>query len=195
MLVKNIIVGAVLISFALPAYAENMNSAEILLGMAEQKVSDKFVSISGDDSSFGIRGSISLNNNFSTELSYQNYGETVDADTSDLGGIYKDKLKTSAFNFGIKSVITLGNSFFLNARIGISFWDFEYKATSSEWPEVFKSKDNGNNVYYGIGAQYNINSNIFAGVEYALTKMVISSNGANADIDVNNTSLSLGYKF
>ena len=55
--------------------------------------------------------------------------------------------------------------------------------------------DNGNDLYYGFGAQYNINSQVTVGLEYTITKMGISTEGVSADFDVKNMSLSLGYKF
>lgn len=196
MLKRNIILGVLLGSTSLSASAENSFSAEILLGMADQEVSAYGSSASGDDTSIGIRGVVSLNKNFSAEIGYHNYGEADDTYIDEFGDTINDKLSTTAFNFGVKGILPLDNGISLNGRIGISFWDSELEETDSSFPgEIFKADDDGNDLYYGIGIQYDINSNIFVGAEYTLTKMDISTDGVSADLDVDNISLSLGYKF
>lgn len=196
MLKRNIIVGLLLGSSAFSASAENSTSAEILLGMADQEVSANGASASGDDVSFGIRGAISLHKNISAELSYHNYGEADDTYIDGFGDTINDKLTTTAFNLGVKGILPLDNGLSLNARIGVSFWDSELEETDSSFPgQIFKADDDGTDLYYGIGAQYDINSNIYVGAEYTLTKMDISTEGVSADFEVDNISLSLGFKF
>ena len=88
------------------------------------------------------------------------------------------------------------NGLSLNARVGVSFWDSEFEGTDSSAPGIiFKADDDGTDLYYGIGAQYDINPNLYVGAEYTLTKMDISTVGISADFEVDNLSLSLGFKF
>jgi len=193
---KKVVLSVLLMSSVLPAMAENNFSAELLLGMADQELSANGQSTSGDDTSFGVRGAYSLNENFSVEGAYQSYGETDDTYIDEFGDTINDKLSSTALSLGIKGILPLDNGVSLNARAGISFWDAEIKETDSAFPgETFKGDDNGNDLYYGIGAQYQINPQIFIGVEYTMTKMGISTEGVSADFDVKNISLSLGYKF
>jgi opacity protein-like surface antigen len=189
---RNIIVGVLLGSSALYASAENKLSAEILLGMANQEISTSDTSPSGDDISIGFRGAMSLHKNISAEISYHNYGEADDIHIDGFGDTINSKWTTTAFNLGAKGIFPLDNGVSLNARLGISIWDTELKFTDSSIPgQEFKAEDDGTDLYYGIGAEYDINSNMYVGAEYTLTKMNIST----ADSDVNNLSLSLGYKF
>ena len=193
---KKVVLSVLLMSSVLPAMAENNFSAELLLGMADQELSANGLSTSGDDTSFGVRGAYSLNENFSLESAYQSYGETDDTYIDSFGDTINNKLSSTALSLGIKGVIPLDNGLSLNARVGISFWDAEIKETDSAFPgETFKGDDNGNDLYYGIGAQYQINPQIFIAAEYTMTKMGISEAGLSADFDVKNISLSLGYKF
>ena len=192
---KNIIWGIILGSTAFSAVAENDFSGEILLGTADQEVSAGGVSASGDDISFGVRGAFSLSENFAIEGAYQSYGEADDTYIDSFGDTINDKLTTTALNIGVKGIVPLDNGVSLNGRLGISFWDAELKETDSAFPgQTFKADDDGNDLYYGIGIQYKINSQIFIGAEYTITKMDISTNGVSADLDVNNISLSLGFK-
>ena len=193
---RSIIVGILLSSSAISAFAENSVSAEVLVGMADQEISNNGASSSGDATSFGVRSAISLNKNVSAEFSYHNYGETDDTYIDGFGDTINDQLKTTAFNLGIKAVLPLENGLSLNARLGVSFWDFEYEGTDSSFPgQVFKADDDGNDLYYGVGAQYDLNTNVYVGAEYTLSKLDVSTSGVTADLDVDNLSLYLGYKF
>ncbi|MGL1958196.1 MAG: porin family protein [Colwellia sp.] len=193
---KKVVLSVLLMSSVLPAMAESNFSAELLLGKADQELSVGSYSISGDSTSVGIRGIYSLNENFSVEGTYQSYGETDETYIDSYEDTINDKLSTSALSLGIKGIIPLNNGVSLNARAGISFWDAELKETDSYYPGViFVGDDNGNDFYYGIGGQYDINPQMFIGVEYTMTKMAISTEGVSADLDVKNISLSLGYKF
>ena len=196
MLKRNIMLGLVLGLSAFSASAENNASAEILLGMADQEVSANGSSASGDDVAFGIRGVMTLNKNVAAELSYHNYGEAEDTYVDEFGDTINDKLSTTAFNLGVKGILPLENGLSLNARVGVSFWDSEFEGTDSSAPGIiFKADDDGTDLYYGIGAQYDINPNLYVGAEYTLTKMDISTVGISADFEFDNLSLSLGFKF
>jgi opacity protein-like surface antigen len=193
---KKVVLSVLLMSSVLPAVAENNFSVELLLGMADQELSADGLSTSGNDTSFGIRGAFSLSENFAIEGAYQSYGETDDTYIDDFGDTINDKLSSTALSVGVKGIIPFNNGVSLNARAGISFWDVELEETDSYFPgQTFKADDNGNDLYYGLGAQYDINSQVTVGLEYTITKMGISTEGVSADFDVKNISLSLGYKF
>lgn len=193
---KKVVLSVLLMSSALPVMAENNLSAELLVGKANQELSANGYSTSGDDVSFGIRGLYSLSENFSIEGAYHTYGETDDTYIDGFGDVINDKLSSTALSLGVKGILPLNNGISLNARAGMSFWDAELKETDSAFPGyTFKSDDNGNDIYYGFGAQYDINSQVTVGLEYTIINMGISSEGISADFDVKNISLSLGYKF
>lgn len=153
--------------------AENNLSAEILLGTADQELLGSNINIpSGDDTSFGVRGSLLINKNLSIEASYQNYGEANVTFVDGFGDTINDKLSSTAMNIGAKGFFTLDNEVSLNARLGLSFWNAELNETDSSLPgEILNVNDSGNDFYYGIGIQYSINSNMFIGAEYIVTPM------------------------
>ena len=196
MLKKHIIWGAVLGLSSFSAVAENNFSAELLGGVADQELSANGNSVSGAETSFGIRGAFSLNKNFAIEAAYQNYGEASDTRVGNLGSILNGSLTTTALNFGVKGMLPLNSSVSLNARLGLSIWDFEYKETNSSFPgQTAKDDDNGSSLYYGIGVQYEVNPQIFVGAEYTITQIDASINNVSSDLDIKNMSLSLGFKF
>jgi OOP family OmpA-OmpF porin len=193
---NKLVLSILLISPVLPVMAENNLSAELLFGTVNQEFTNNGYSKSGDDLSFGIRGTYSLIESFSIEGAYQIHGEIDDTYIDGFGDTINEKLSSTALSLGLKGILSLDYGISLNARVGVSFWDVEAKETDSSLPgEIFKSDDNGNDLYYGFGAQYDINSQVTFGLEYTITNMGISTETVSADYDVKNISLSLGYKF
>jgi len=191
---KKVVFSVLLMSSTLPVIAENNLSAELLLGIADQELSASGYSTASYDTSFGIRGSHSLSENFSVEGIYHSYCEANYTYTDKFGDTITDKLNPAALSLGIKGILPLNNGVSVNARIGVSFWGAEIKHTDSAYPgEIFKSEDSGTDLYYGIGAQYQVNSQLFIGVEYTKTKMSISTEVLSDDLDIKNISFSLGY--
>ena len=193
---KKLVLSILLIPAALPVMAENNLSAALLLGTANQEFSKNGASKSGDDLSFGIRGGYLLSENLSIEGAYHIHGEIDDTYIDGFGDTINEKISSRSLGFGVKGLLPLDYGISLNARVGVSFWDVEAKETDSSLPgEVFKSDDNDNDLYYGFGAQYDINSQTTVGLEYTITNMEISTETVSANFDVTNISLSLGYKF
>lgn len=195
---KKIILGILLTSCALPVLAESNFSGELLAGRAEQETStDSFDwNTSGNDISLGIRAALKVNPNLAFELAYQDYGETDDTYTDLYGDTITDKVSSSAVNMGVKGIIPFEGGFSLHGRIGLSLWQAEIKETDSAFPgETFKADDDGSDLYYGLGLQYDISPEFVVGVEYAYTDMDVSIEGISVDHEVKNLSLSLGYKF
>jgi len=199
---KKITISTLLISSMLPFVTKADFSAELLLGSANQESSTSAHSTSGDDVSFGIRGSYSLNEYVFLEAAYQNYGESTEIQViNDSGDKVTDKLNSTALNVGVRGNWILDKNISLNARAGFSFWDAELEQTYSAYPnDKFKADNNDHEIYYGIGAQYEINSKFTVGIEYTIINMNIPIQKGpkypvTADFDVKNLSLSLGYKF
>jgi OmpA-OmpF porin, OOP family len=194
---KKIIMASVLTISAMPLHAESNFTWEVLLGKANQKTSLYDFSTSGDDSSIGIRAAYLFNKNIAIELAYQNYGEAVESFVFSGGNKVTDKMKTAALNFGLKGSIPLDESFSLISRFGLSMWDFDLTETNLFYPdENIKFRDDGTDIYYGIGAQYNFNENIFIIAEYSITDIGTTILGYQPiDHEVKNTSISLGVNF
>lgn len=195
---NNLTKGILFIAFTTPALAaESKFSAELLLGTADQESEiNGFGSISGDDTSMGVRGVFTLNENVAFELAFQDYGEMSDSFEDEFGDTINDKVSTDAINFGAKGIIPLGNGLSLNGRVGLSLWDTELKETDSSAPgQVFSADDDGNDLYFGLGAQYAINRQVNIGIEYTMTEMDVSILGISVDHEVKNLSLSVGVAF
>jgi len=194
---KNLALGLLLASSALPVFAEGNFSAEFLYGTADQKSSIKDGdSTDGADLSVGIRGAYKINGNIAFELAYQDYGETDDVYIDDFSDTINDKVSSSAFNIGAKGIVPFDSGFSLYGRIGLSFWGIDIKETDSSLPgEELKVDDSGNDYYYGLGFQYDITPQFVIGTEYTITEMDVSVLNLSIENKVKKLSLALGYKF
>ncbi|MFC1750416.1 porin family protein [Pseudomonadota bacterium] len=196
---KKYTLALVLATTALPSFAESNFSGELLFGTADQKteISSLSSSSSGDDTSIGIRGAYQFNERIAIELAFHNYGETDDTYIDSFGDTINDKIETTSINIGVKGVLPLENGFSLAGRLGVAMWDYTLNETDSSLPGfVINSEDDGTDIYYGIGAQYDFNEKVFVGMEYTITEMDVSLFGiVAADHEVKNFSLSVGSKF
>lgn len=176
-------------------------SAEILIGKTDLEfVSNEYFDV-GDDTALGIRGVYNLNQNVAFELSYINHGKTNDNSSDAFGDTFTDKISSSAFNFAVKGSIPFELGFSISARLGLAFWDIELSETDSYYPgEVFKGRDSGNDLYYGIGTQYLINEKFTIGAEYTVAEYGFKPGGdfsaANdTELDIKTFALTAGLKF
>jgi len=187
---KKITLGILLTSCVLPVLAESNFSGELLVGRADQKsLVDGYGDTSEADLSLGIRAALKVNPNIAFELAYQDYGTAEDSIET-----ISTEVSSSAVNLGIKGIVPFEGGFSLHGRIGLSLWEAEIKASSSG--ATAKADDNGSDLYYGMGFQYDISPVFVVGLDYAYTDMDVSLNRfPNVDHEVKNLSLSLGYKF
>jgi len=144
----------------------------------------------------GVRGAFQFNENFAVELSYQNYGEIDETFIDMYGDTINDTIQTTALNIGLKGIYPLQSGVSIIGRAGLSLWDYEIEETNSFYPgEVFTLDDDGNDFYFGIGAQYDINDQFFLNVEYTLLELDVSAPGGSFDHEVENFSVSAGVNF
>lgn len=194
---KKIVLGLLLSSLATQSVADPVFSAELLLGRAEQETDfDGFLPTSGSDTSLGIRGAYILNPFVAFELAFQDYGETNDTYIDNFGDTINDRISTNAFNIGAKGSFPFANGWSAIGRIGASRWELEIRSTDSFFPgQVFEDDDSGVDLYYGLGVQYDINTNLIVGVEYTVIDAGFSTEDVSGDHQVNNFSASIGYRF
>lgn len=195
---KKVVLGLVLAAASVEVFAQDTGIyGEVLLGNAEQEAKvEGYPSLSGDDLSFGVRGGFNFNSNFALEIAYQNYGEAEESYIDEVGNDINDKFGASAFGAGVKASIPFENGFSISARLGLSLWDIDIDETDSSAPgEVFSLEEDGNDFYYGIGAQFNVSSNFHVGAEYTITELDVSIGDASFDHEIRNVGVFVGYRF
>ena len=121
---------------------------------------------------FGIRFGYQFNDYIAVELGHQQYGEVDEKYVDEYGDNIHNKLKSSATSGGIKGILPLSDDFSLFARAGISKWDMKLTVSDSSSPdEPYSFKDDNNDLYYGLGAEYNFSETVSLGLEYTMLDM------------------------
>ncbi|WP_157829079.1 porin family protein [Colwellia sp. 75C3] len=118
--------------------------------------------------SFGVRFGYQFNNYIAVELGHHQYGEWNENDVDEDGANSSAKIESSSISAGIKGILPLSDDLSLFARAGLAKWDFKATSTAGEF-EPMKKDDN--DIYYGIGAEYNVNESVSLGVEYSVLDM------------------------
>lgn len=120
------------------------------------------------DTAYSIGFGYKFNNSIAIEGGYLDLGTA-----SYSSGTLKASADVNGFYLGPVLSLPLADKFELNARAGVYFWDAD--------------SDNGEDLYFGIGATYNATKNIAVGVDW--TRYDIDW----ADVDV--VSARLKYNF
>ncbi|MFY0664526.1 MAG: outer membrane beta-barrel protein [Natronospirillum sp.] len=171
--------------------------AELLIGSATQQAS--FQGVKGRSESdilLGLRGGFQFTDNIAAELSWVKYGEPQWSHIDDWGDRITQDVSADAFLVGLMGILPLHQAFAVNARAGLAFWNLDLEETDSAFPgEVFSLSTSGNNFYFGLGGEYQINDNIHIGLEYSMLTMEVEVLGMSIDYDVNSALLYTGWRF
>lgn len=185
---KKLVISAVFLMLSsLAVHAENGFYFETMLGNAEQvEKFDGFSDISGDKTSVGLRAGYNISNYIAVELGYHDFDEA-----RDVNAVSEELIETSSKNLGVKISIPLIRWFHLNARLGAAEWDYKFKSISNTF--VVSDRDDGVDLYYGLGVFFQISKPIGIGLEYTLMDHEANIEGFKFDREVNNLSLSVNY--
>ncbi len=213
---KKIVLALFMASVTAPSFAENKFTGELLLGNADQELNISYSfndngdletgkeSFDGDSTSYGFRGGYQIGTYFALELKHQIYGEYTNSYIDDFDDTIRDTTEAKATSLGIKGIVPMSDSFSVVGRVGLAKWDLDYRSTDSSAPgEVFKLSEDGQDLYYSIGAEFKINEKFFAGLEYSILTMKwdekFAEDGFSGSVDyehnINNLSLSVGMVF
>ena len=108
-------------------------------------------------------------------MGHNKYGNLDGFDIDEFGDAVIDKIESSSSTVGIKGLLPLFDDFSVFARLGIANWDFEASSTNSSLPnELVLIKGDGNDIYYGVGAEYRIYETFSIGIEYSVIDMGLS---------------------
>lgn len=126
----------------------------------------------GKSTSFGLRLGYQFNNYIALELGHHEYGEVTTNYTDAWQDEITDTVNSSATSLGVKAILPISDSFALFARGGYAKWDLQMKSTDSSVPgEVFSGSEDDNDIYYGLGAEFNLTESISLGLEYSIITM------------------------
>lgn len=177
--------------------AEKQYAIEGFVGKADQENSiSGGQTISGFESSQGIRFVVPLGRVTSLELGYTDFGEVNDSYVDGFGDTITNTLETESYNIGVRGQIPIGRILSLTGRVGLSFWNFDFTEKDSSFPgDVFPADDEGVDTYVGFGLQFDIEDNFRVAVEYTYLDFNAELNGISTDQEIKNVALSVGYRF
>lgn len=177
---RQIILATAAYLFAVPAFAANDFSAEVLFGRSDQALDvsatsfsesstqDSGLFLDSHSTSYGFIGGYQFSQYVAVELSYQKYGEF----TSVTNNSTHLKLNSNATQLGIKGILPLPNGYSINCRLGFASWDLNNsRKNPNPGDDISKLQSEGKDPYYGVGAEYRINKNLFVGLSYSVLSM------------------------
>ena len=130
---------------------------------------------------FELLGGYNFNQNFAIEASYVDFGNSNDNDLSEL------EISSDTLALSVVGKIPLGNNFELYGQLGYHMWDI---GLSMGGFGSIGSID-GSDMFYGIGANYNLNNHIGFGVKYADYRLENSGDSTNISM----LSAAFQYRF
>jgi hypothetical protein len=110
--------------------------------------------------SYKINVGYSFSKNYSAELNYYDFGEASPFDGA--GGLFAE-----GYSLELLAIYPI-NSFSLYAKLGSLWWSEKGERTYwwEEGTPVEHFKSDGNEIIYGVGANYSITKNIYLKIEY-----------------------------
>lgn len=150
-----------------------------------------FTAADFDDSDTALRLFVGadLNPNVAVELGYVDLGEASTDATSDgccfyAPGPVSHSLTADGIDLSILGKVPVGESGALGARLGLLKWDGEEKLSDSTGS--LSGSDDGTDLFFGLGGQYNFSEQVGLRGEYVMYKL--------DDFDINVLSLALTFK-
>jgi opacity protein-like surface antigen len=129
-----------------------------------------------DDTSFRFGGGYRLNENFAVEGYYIDYGE---AETT--FGRFRATAEATAFQFQAVGLLPVSSTVDLYGKLGLALWDAELSVSG------FEADDDGTDLVFGFGANFNIRERITLRVEYEIAEL------DDADIDTIMFGVNIGF--
>lgn len=150
-------------------------------------------SASAEDSDTGFRliGGYELNPNVSLEFGYTDFGEATAEGNSDgtgfvwVAGPVRAETSADGIDFGALAKLPVSESFSVHGRLGLLLWDAEGQASDAAGV-AFEGTDDGTDLFFGIGAEFQTTSPLAMRLEY--TKYSLD------DVDMDFLAFSLIYR-
>ena len=162
--------------------------------LEEIKINELKFSVDEKDNKFSFTYGHKIDENFSFEFSYIDFGEIEKTifNEDDLWGI---DLAADGFTGSLKFSNKISNNFSIYGKLGLLFWDAKSSFSWTSGPDdtpwdingledgVVSGSDDGNDFFYGFGFDYLISDDFSIGYYYDMYEL--------DDIEIN----SAGFKF
>lgn len=160
---------------------------------AGQSEFDPDYSISDDNDTYlGIGVGFKVTENLAFELSYRDFGEAED-NYSDAGFDFEETYEADAVSIAAVGILPLGSSIELFGKLGFDVWDAEWNGRGSDGFDtlVGSESDDGTDVFYAVGAAFNVNAGTDVHIEYQKHAFEV----ADSDLDIDILAVGVNFGF
>lgn len=148
-------------------------------------------SISDTDTSVKIVGGYEINENFSVEAGYTNFGE-FGVDYTDGFDSLSENYEATALYLAAVGSIPLGQAS-LFGKFGLASWDLD-ASISSTFGVSASASASGTDPVYGFGAQLDVSNNVMLRVEFErYTNVGDENETGESDIDLLSVSAAMRF--
>ena len=182
-------------SLSMFAIADNPVYLDILLGYATQteELNTADGDVEGEQLSVGFRLGYKINDYFAVEGGIHDYGEANDRYQVVPGSFANDKIKTTSRNIGFKGTLPITDSVRLNARVGVFYWDYKFRSTVTG--ASVTGRDDGEDIYFGLGSLFNVTEGFVVGFEYTVMDHEATILGGRFDRQLRNAAFIIHSDF
>jgi OOP family OmpA-OmpF porin len=147
-------------------------------------------SLDDSDTSFSLSLGYKINPNFAIEGGYIDLGELTVNATSTGGFFYAPgpvtvKVEADGLFFDAKGILPINEQFSLYGKLGLLMWD--EKGTLSDVTGSISADDDGTDVFFGVGASFNISEKISLNADFS--RYAVDEDSTDVDV------LSVGIQF
>lgn len=195
---KALLCASLLVISATPAMADFGIDLGIGTAAQETSASNGRKITDGDDQAISVHASYQFIPFVGLELGFTDYGETNDNVNIGNNQVSNYKVSTKSIDAGIKGSLPVAPFMSLFAKAGISAWDWEANVTtnsvSTPSTSISKIDDTGQDIYYGIGAQFSFTL-LRAGIQYRVIELDLDSKNVKGKNDIDMLSVYAGLSF
>lgn len=144
-----------------------------------------------DATSYSFLAGYQANENLAFEFSYYSTGEAEYSQESFFYG-YEESAEIDGPTLSIVGIAPINERFEFYGRLGVWVWDAEYsfKYSDADFSLEASESEDGNSVFYGLGAQFAAGKNAKISLEFTKYEA-----GDEVDIDIDNISVGGRYYF
>lgn len=144
-----------------------------------------------DDTSFKIFGG-TRNANLGFEVAYHDFGKPEES----YPGLYYASLEPTGIEFSGVGYMPVSPTMDVFGKLGLLMWDvdatlIDYAGVIGPAGATYTGSEDGNDLIYGVGLQFNTANNFSLRVEYQAS--TLNANGE--DVDLENWSVGAAFKF
>jgi OOP family OmpA-OmpF porin len=185
------------VAFAVPAAAQDRPGFYAGGSLGQSDIDEEITTglidpgsgpVDGKDTAFKVFGGYMFNRHFGVEGAYVNLGEV--SYSGDFFGlpVTGGKVEVSGFNAAALGSYPITEQFSVFGKIGLLIWEAEASDITGGVP--FSAKEDGSDIFFGVGVGYNFTPNLGVRIEWERFKVEVLD-----DVDADLISVGIAWRF